>query len=72
MATTKGRKSTELLWSVDLGWPPHVHQAALSLRLHQQDRGENMMKNLRVKTRTGSLQSNYHQGQNRLDSEKLI
>lgn len=38
-----------ILWWVDLGWPPGTHQAALSLPLLSGKGGENKMKNARVK-----------------------
>lgn len=59
------------LLCVELGRPPEAHQASLPLPLHQQG-GENTMKSSWVKIRTGRLCTNYHPGQNRLDSGKII
>lgn len=71
MATINGRKSTELLWWVDIDWLSGAHQATLPLPLLKRAAGRKIRRKA-CELRTGSSLSNCHHGQNRPDLGKWI
>ena len=45
----------EVMWRVDLGWPPGTHQPTLSFHLHQQERGRKYDKKFMIQDKSWEI-----------------